>query len=229
MNNSKTRSLIFVCSLVSLIIGAGLIFSFGYISFDGMISGFASFGVLTNFREIMGVLALACLLLGLFVIKLSLSEFKLSRGSATNYKKHKPLLICALIIYATILVCAVVCIFETFSDISSVGTAFLSSNIGYFSIFFASASFIAFLLILIDMFAFSHDVKNGVISPEKDEILLLEAPKYKLIYNNKEKLIDYAELDAKIKRLDELKAKGVLSEDEFREMKKEVISHYFKW
>ena len=121
------------------------------------------------------------------------------------------------------------CIFETYSDISSVGTAFLSSNIGYFSIAFASASFIAFMLVIIDMFAFSHDVKNGIISPEKDEILLLEAPKYKLIYGgDKEKLIDYSELDAKIKRLNELKAKGVLTEEEYKEMKHRLIETMIK-
>ena len=228
MEKTKPRSLILVSSVVSLGIGLGLIFSFGYISFDGMISGFASFGVLTNFREIMGILALACLLLGLFVLKLALSEFKLAKSSANSYKKHKPLLICALVIYATILVCAVFCIFETFSDISSVGTAFLSSNIGYFSIAFASASFIAFLLVIVDMFAFAHDVKNGVIMPEKDEILLLEAPKYKLIYNNKEKLINYGELDAKIKRLDELKEKGVLTEEEYKELKHKIIETIIK-
>ena len=223
MEKTKSRSLIMASSIISMGIGLGLLFSFAYISFDGMITGFASFGVLTNFREIMGILALACLILGLFVLKLSASEFKLSKVSAFSYKKHKPILLIALVVYATILVCAIFCIFETFSDISSVGTAFLSSNIGYFSIAFACASFLAFILVIIDMFAFSHDVKNGIISPEKDEILLLEAPKYKLIYSGKEKFIDYGQLDAKIKRLDNLKEKGVLTEEEYREMKRKVI------
>ncbi|MBQ7578970.1 MAG: SHOCT domain-containing protein [Clostridia bacterium] len=226
-NNSKRRSLITISSLLSLVLAVGLLFSFVYISFDGMISGFSSFGVLTNFREIMGVLALACLLLGLIVLKISISEFKLSKTSANYYKRHKPILICALIVYATILVCSVVCVFETFSDISSVGTAFLSSNIGYFSIGFGSASLIAFLLVIIDLFAFSHDVKNGVISPEKDDILLLNAPKYKLIFSGKEKEIDYTELHQKINRLNELKQKGVLSEEEYKELKTELITHYF--
>ena len=115
MEKTKPRSLIMASSLISLAIGAGLLFSFVYISFDGMISGFASFGVLANFREIMGLIALSCLVLGLFVLKLSASEFKLSRGSANSYKKNKPLLICALVVYVTILVCAVFCIFETFT------------------------------------------------------------------------------------------------------------------
>ena len=136
MVKQKLRTLLIVSGILTYALGGGLLFAFVYVCFDGIANNFLSFGVLVNFREVMGFMALACLLFGLVLIRFASSELRISKASVDDYKRKKIVLICALVLYFCVLALGVICIFETYSDISAVGTAFLASNIGYFAIAF---------------------------------------------------------------------------------------------
>lgn len=228
MQQDKKRILLIFSSFLTLAIGGGLIVAFVLLCFEGMINNFAYFGVLANFTEIIGVIGLVCLFFGLFCLKLGSIQFKLSKQKSLVYKKSKYKLICSLVVYVAIMIVGAFCLFETYNDISAVGQAFLNANIGYFGLGMLIASAVAFILVIIDLFVFNHDIKNGIIDIEEQQLpLLLNAPQYKLIYKNNEKMFDYSKLEAKIKKLDELKQKGIITDQEYAQMKHEIIDNYF--
>lgn len=229
MQTNKTRTPLVISSILTLALGAGLIVAFVLISFEGMINDFAYFGVLANFTELMGIIGLCCLFFGLFCLKLAEVQFKLSKKPPIVYKKGKYKLICSLVVYVTLMVVGAFCLFETYNDYSAVGQAFLNANIGLAGLAVLVLSVMAFILLIVDMATFAHDIKNGLIDIREGQEpqLLLNAPQYKLIYNNDEKIIDYSKLETKIKKLDELKKKGVITEDEYAEMKRKIIDSFF--
>lgn len=229
MEKNKRRILLIFSSMLTLAIGGILIALFVLVSFEGIINNFTYFGVLSNFTEIIGVIGLSCLIFGLFCLKLGTSQFKMSKLNASSYKKNKYKLICSIIVYSALVVVSAFCIFETYTDISAVGQAFLNANIGYFAIAMLSASVVALILVIIDLFVFRHDLKNGLISltPENAMPLLLNAPQYKLIYKDDEKFIDYSKLEGKLKQLDDLKQKGIITQEEYADMKHKIIETFF--
>lgn len=228
MQQDKKRILLIFSSILTLAIGGGLIVAFVFLSFEGMINNFAYFGVLANFTEIMGVIGLACLFFGLFCLKLGSVQLKLAKQKPFVYKKSKYKLICSLVVYVALMIVSAFCLFETYNDISAVGQAFLNANIGYFGLAMLIASAIAFVLVIIDLFVFNHDIKNGLIDINEQPLpLLLNAPQYKLIYKDDEKFIDYSKLEAKIKKLDELKQKRIITDQEYNQMKHDIIENYF--
>ena len=227
MVKQKLRTLLIISSILTYALAGGLLFAFVYVCFDGIANGFLSFGVLANFREIMGFMALACLLFGLVLLRFASSELKMSHANIEGYKHKKIILICALALYLCVLVLGIICIFETYSDISAVGTAFLASNIGYFAIAFSVLSLFAFLLVIIDLFTFSHDIKTGVLG-ENGEPFLLNAPQYRLVYSGRAKNMDYSALESKLKNISALRRKGMIDDAEFSAMKKDIIDAFFK-
>lgn len=212
-------------SLLTLLLGATLVVAFALICFEGMVNDFAYFGILANFNEVLGIIGLACLLFGLMCIKLGSSQIKLSRLKVEAYKKSKFKLICSLIVYIALMAVGAFCLFETYNDISAVGQSFLQAGIGYVGLGVLVASAIAFVLVIIDLYVFGHDLKNGLIAPEPP--LLLNAPQCRLLYKNGEKLVDYSKLDSKIKKLEELKVKGIITPEEYSSLKREIFDTFF--
>lgn len=225
----KTRALLIVSGILSFALAAGLIFAFVFLSFEGIVNNFSNLGVLCNFPEVVGVIGLACLLFGLMCIKLGVSQFRQSRTESYVYKRGRFKLVCAIFVYLSLCVVGAFLIFETYADISAVGQAFLSCNFGYFGIGILAVSFFALMSVSIDLFAFNHDVKNGLITPEEDKkMLMLPAPKYKLVYKGSEKTIDFASLQTRLARLGQLRDKDIISADDYRELRQELIDQLFK-
>lgn len=221
---NKIRGFLVFSSLLTIVLGATLVAAFVLICFDGMINDFAYFGVLANFNEVLGVIGLACLMFGLVCLKLGASQFRLARLKVEAYKKSKFKLVCSLIVYVALMIVGAFCLFETYNDISAVGQSFLQAGIGYVGLGILVASAIAFVLVIIDLYAFNHDLKNGVIEPEAP--LLLNAPQCRLLYHNSEKLVDYSKLDAKIQKLQELKSKGILTQEEYDDLKRQLFDTF---
>ena len=220
MNKTKTRGLLVVSGLISIMLGISLTMFFIFICFEGMINGFAYFGVLASFNEILGLIALISLLFSLILYFFSVMQFKLSLNNPNIYNKRKIILICSLIVYLSLMAISAFCVFEAYSDLSSVGVALNSSNMGLISIGVLVFSFIAFISTIIDLFAFKHDLNIGLIK--------LNPSSPKLLLNAPESNENITKLNDKIEKLGSLKEQGILTEDEFKEIRKDVIDHYFE-
>ena len=233
MASSKIRWLLVASSILSFALSAALIFCFIFICLEGMINSFAYFGVLANFNDILGVISLLCLLFGLVLFKFGTGELKISRADPRKYQRNRITLICALIIYFGLICVSAFCIFETFNDISAVGQAFVSSNIGYIAIGVLIASFSAFVAVIVDLFVFKHDLSRGLISlTETNPQLLLAAPRNKINFKANQEINstnenDYSRLSEQVQRLNEMKEKGIIDNEEYNAMKKSIIENYF--
>lgn len=224
----KVRWMLIIASLLNFLLGVSLILFFVFICTDGMLNSFSYFGVLSAFAEVLGVISLLCLIFGLILLKSGTSLLRLSRSSPRTYRKNQITLITLLILYGGLIFISSFCVFESFNDISSVGQAFNSSNIGFIAIGLLSISFIAMILVLTDMIIFKHDLSHGLITLTPiNKQLLLTAPQAKLPH-----FVDspelYEELNIKLKRLDSLKTQNVIDDTEYKAMKQAIIESYFE-
>jgi|GEM_PF-6714996 len=227
MESRGMRWILFFASVLSFILGAALVVFFVFICMEGIINNFAYFGILANFNDVLGVIALLCLIFGLVCILFSISQFKLARANPRRYLHRRVGLIISLIVYFGLMAVSAFCIFETYNDLSSVGAAFNVSNIGYISIALLVVSFLAFILVLADMIVFNHDVKIGAISlTELSPQLLLAAPNgIRKAYDQTNQ--NMTRLNEQIAKLNKMKEEGLIDDAEFKAYKKNLIDNFF--